>query len=256
MVSPIENTPPDFLNGPNCPIAYRRRNGLGPGTVWLGGFRSDMLGTKADFIDQWALGNGRAFLRFDYTGHGESSGRFEEGCISQWASDGLAAFDNLTDGPQILIGSSMGAWTATLLAKQRTAKIAGAIFIAPAPDFTEMLMWPNLTDDQRNAVINDGFLSQPSDYSDEPEILTRKLFDDGRTQCVLGEPLVFNFPVVILQGMRDEAVPYDHAVKFANHIQSDDLQLCLSKTGDHRLSEPDDLTRLALTLDHLISKIG
>ncbi len=247
----MELAPPQFIDGPHGRIAYRNRTGDGPGVVWLGGFRSDMIGTKAAFVDEWAKHRGKAFLRFDYSGHGESDGRFEDGSIGEWFADALAAFDALTTGPQILVGSSMGAWIATLLAKARPDRIAAVIFIAPAPDFTERLMWPAFSEGQRETLIRDGRLEQPSDYSDEPEIITRKLIEDGRKHLVMTEPFAINAPVRILQGMKDDAVPWRHALDFAETIESDDVEITLKKAGDHRLSEPDDLARLKATLDQL-----
>ena len=177
--------PPSFHQGPSGGIAYRQRRGGGPGVFWLGGFRSDMLGTKAEHINLWAADCGRAYLRFDYSGHGESDGAFADGCIGDWAADALAVFDALTEGPQILVGSSMGGWIATLLALQRPESIAAIVFIAPAPDFTERLMLPSFTEEQRAALARDGRIEIPSDYSAEPEIITRKLLDDGRDHLVM-----------------------------------------------------------------------
>ncbi len=244
----MKNQPSATIDGPNGRIAYRQRAGAGPGIVWLGGFRSDMLGTKASFIDDWATREARAFLRFDYSGHGESDGAFEDGSISEWASDALKAFDTLTDGPQILVGSSMGAWIATLLAKHRPDHISAIIFIAPAPDFTERLMMPAFSDEQRRQIFENGRLEQPSDYSDEPEIITKKLIDDGKNNLVMNEPVPVDCPVRILQGMKDISVPWRHALDFAECIVSDDVEITLTKTGDHSLSTPADLARLAATL--------
>ena len=249
----MEIASPDYLDGPRGRIAYRKRAGHSPGVVWLGGFRSDMLGTKAGFVDEWAKHRGRAFLRFDYSGHGESDGKFEDGCIGEWFEDALAAFDALTTGPQILVGSSMGAWITTLLARARPDRIAGVIFIAPAPDFTERLMWPAFSEAQRDAITRDGRIEQPSDYADEPEVITRKLIEDGRNHLVMSEPVPINAPVRILQGMQDDAVPWRHALDFAELITSDDVDIVLKKSGDHRLSEPDDLARLQAILDQLAS---
>lgn len=242
---------PEYFDGPHGRIAYRRRAGAEPGVVWLGGFRSDMLGTKAEHLDSWATRRGRTYLRFDYSGHGESEGEFNDGCIGEWSADALAAFDTLTNGPQILVGSSMGAWVATLLAKQRSKRIAGIVFIAPAPDFTEKLMWPAFTDEQRHTIISEGRLEQPSDYSDEPEVITRKLIEDGRNHLVMTQSVPITCPVRILQGMKDDAVPYAHALAFAQIIESADIEAVLTKDGDHRLSEPADLARLERVLDAL-----
>ena len=252
----LAETPPSYLDGPHGRIAYRRREGTGdgagrPGVVWLGGFRSDMLGTKAERLDDWAARSGRAFLRFDYSGHGESDGAFEDGCVGEWAADALAAFDALTEGPQVLVGSSMGGWIASLLAKARPERLAAVIFIAPAPDFTETLIWPAFTDEQRETIMTQGRLEQPSDYSDEPEIITRKLIEDGRNHLVMTGPVPIRVPVRVLQGMRDDAVPWTHAVKFAEQIEGEDVVLTLVRNGDHRLSEPADLDRLVGVLDGL-----
>lgn len=246
----MEN-PPDYIDGPHGRIAYRKCEGKGPGVIWLGGFRSDMLGTKAAYLDDWAKENNRSFLRFDYSGHGESDGVFEEGCIGEWAADALVAFDALTNGPQILIGSSMGGWITALLAKQRPERIAAIVFIAPAPDFTETLMWPSFSDEQQKTILTQGKLEQPSDYSDEPEVITRKLIEDGRNHLVMTGSVPINVPVRILQGMKDDAVPWSHAVQFAEQIESDDIVLTLVKNGDHRLSEPADLERLKASLEAL-----
>lgn len=255
MADAIEN-PPRYIDGPHGRIAYRKREGSGagakrPGVVWLGGFRSDMLGTKAERLDEWAVRSGRSFLRFDYSGHGESDGAFEDGSIGEWAADALAAFDALTDGPQILIGSSMGGWIATLLAKQRPESLAAVVFIAPAPDFTEALMWPSFTPAQKDAITNEGKLERPSDYADEPEVITRKLIEDGRDHLVMTGSVPLAMPIRILQGMKDDAVPWPHAVKFAEQIEGEDVILTLVKNGDHRLSEPADLDRLISVVEGL-----
>lgn len=244
----MENTPPSYIDGPNGKIACRRREGSGPGLVWLGGFRSDMLGTKASYLDDWAASRRRSFLRFDYSGHGESDGVFEEGCIGEWAEDALAAFDAETEGPQILIGSSMGGWIATLLAKKRAERIAGIVFIAPAPDFTERLMLPGFSEKQRKTLATEGRLELPSDYSDEPEIITRKLIEDGRRHLVMTGTVPIDCPVRIFQGMKDDAVPWRHALAFAEQLTSRDVEIALTKEGDHRLSTPADLERLAAAL--------
>ncbi len=174
-----EASPKHFFDGPQGRrLAYRARKGADdarPGILWLGGFRSDMLGTKAEFLDRWAAANKRSFLRFDYSGHGESEGAFEDGSIGDWHEDALAILDNLTDGPQILVGSSMGGWIASLLALKRPERVCAIVFIAPAPDFTERLMWPSFTDDQRQTLLDSGRLELPSDYSDEPEVITARL---------------------------------------------------------------------------------
>ncbi|WDI31980.1 alpha/beta hydrolase [Hyphococcus flavus] len=242
---------PEMIDGPNGRLAYRSRDGSGPGVVWLGGFRSDMLGTKAEHLDQWAASKGRAFLRFDYSGHGESDGVFVDGCISDWKDDALRILDTLTHGPQILVGSSMGGWIASLIALARPEKIAAIVFIAPAPDFTERLMWPAFTDAERGTLLRDGRLEQPSDYSDEPEIITKKLIEDGRKNLVMTGNIAITCTVRILQGMKDDAVPYDHAIEFAKQLVAGDVEILMTPQGDHRLSEQPDLERLTRTIEQL-----
>ncbi|MEZ5917668.1 MAG: alpha/beta hydrolase [Parvularculaceae bacterium] len=241
------------IDGPNGALAFLRIAGDGagaarPGVIWLGGFKSDMTGTKAQALADWAASSGRAFLRFDYTGHGASDGRFEDGAISDWAGDAAAALDALTSGPQILVGSSMGGWIAALLALARPERIAGVVFVAPAPDFTEELMWPAMGEDARAALMRDGYIEEPSEYSDEPTIITRRLIEDGRANGVLGRALDFNFPVRIIQGMADPDVPWRHAVRFAEAINGDDVIVTLIKSGDHRLSTPADIERLVASV--------
>lgn len=249
-------TPPQYIPGPNGRIAYRRVDGVGPGIVWLGGFKSDMKGTKAAFLADWATQRARAFLRFDYSGHGESDGVFEDGCISDWLEDALAAFDTLCDGPQILVGSSMGGWIASLLALRRPHRIAGIAFIAPAPDFTETLMWLRMDEAARERLMREGRIEEPSDYAGEPTIITRKLVEDGRRHLILGGPVAITCPVRILQGMADPDVPWRHALAFAEVIESSDLELTLVKAGDHRLSKPVDLDRLGAALTNLTAAAG
>ena len=240
-----------FIDGPNGRLAYRRIAGLIPGIVWLGGFRSDMTGTKASYLADWATKEGRSFLRFDYSGHGASDGDFEDGSISAWLADALAAFDALTEGPQILVGSSMGAWIATLLALRRPARIAGIVFIAPAPDFTEELIWPSLGEEARRTLIAEGRIVKPSAYADEPTIITRRLIEDGRKHLVLGTRIAIAAPIRILHGMADPDVPWRHALRFADAIASEDLTVTLIKGGDHRLSTERELARLAASIRSL-----
>lgn len=234
---------PSFLRGPNGRLAFRRRDGAGPGLVWFGGFAADMTGTKAAFLAGWTKAEGRAFLRFDYSGHGQSEGRFEDGCISDWTADALAVFDGETEGPQILIGSSMGAWIASLLALKRPGRVAGMIFIAPAPDFTEALIWNSMDEETRAQLMADGRIIEPSPDGGVT-FITRKLIEDGRRNLILGGPIAIACPVRILHGMKDADVPYAHAIRFAEAIASTDVQLTLVKDGDHRLSGPRDLERL------------
>lgn len=231
-------------------LAWARLPGRGPGVVFLPGFRSDMGGTKAMALREACAARGRAFLRFDYSGHGESAGRFEDGTIGQWAEDALALFDALTDGPQVLVGSSMGGWIATLLAVRRPERIAALVGLAPAPDFTEALMWPEFTAAQREAVMRDGVLHVPSHYG-EPTPITRALIEDGKRHLLLGGPIPLRCPVRILQGMADPDVPWRHALRLVEALESNDGRLHLIKDGDHRLSRPEDLRLLVETLDQL-----
>ncbi len=244
-----------FIEGPSGRIAFRRIAARGerrePGLVWFGGFKSDMTGTKAAHLAEWASDTGRAFLRFDYSGHGDSDERFEDGTISAWLADAVAAFDQLTERSQILIGSSMGAWIATLLALQRPERIAGALFVAPAPDFTEALLWNQFTGPERDLILAQGRLVDHSPYSPEPSIITRALIEDGRMHLILGAPIAITAPVRILHGMADPDVPWRHAIHFAERLESNDLEMTLIKSGDHRLSTPHDLAAIVAAIESL-----
>ncbi|SNT68385.1 alpha/beta hydrolase [Amphiplicatus metriothermophilus] len=239
------------MDGPKGRLAYERVEGAGPGVVWLGGFRSDMTGTKASFLADWARRRERTYVRFDYSGHGASDGAFEDGCISDWTADALAVLDGLTAGPQILVGSSMGGWIATLLARARPERLAGLVYIAPAPDFTEELFWNSLDEDDRARLEREGRLELPSDYAPEPDVVTWKLIEDGRRNRVLGAPIDLAVPVRILQGMKDTDVPWRHAMRLAETIRSPDLLVTLTGDGDHRLSTPADLARLAASVESI-----
>ncbi len=232
-------------------LAYHHHAGAGPGIVFLGGFMSDMSGTKAVWLQDWARAQGRAFLRFDYSGHGESSGRFEEGCIGDWAEDAMAALEALTEGPQVLVGSSMGGWIALLLARRVPARVQGLVGIAAAPDFTQDSMWQGLSADQQRAVERHGQVSVPNSYDDRPYILTRRLFEDGRDQSVLRTPLPLPFPVRLLQGTADEAVATDVPLRLMDHADCPDLRLTLVKGADHRFSSPDCLTLVAQAIEEV-----
>ncbi|MFK5998831.1 MAG: alpha/beta hydrolase [Rhodobacterales bacterium] len=225
-------------------IAYRKTSGIGPGVVFLGGFKSDMEGTKAVYLESWARDTGRAFLRFDYSGHGASSGRFEDGSIGEWADDAQQLIERQTEGLQILVGSSMGGWIALLMAKRIAQKIAGLVGISAAPDFTEDSMWANFTDVQKQTILADGCLALESDYSDAPYIITRKLIEDGRTQLVLRTPLSLPFPVRLLHGTADADVDMSVPLRLLDHAQGDDLRLTLVKCADHRFSELDHLAMI------------
>ncbi|MDA9409042.1 MULTISPECIES: alpha/beta hydrolase [unclassified Bradyrhizobium] len=241
-------------------IAVRHRAGRGsgpgqgPGLVWLGGFKSDMQGGKAVALDGWAGEHGRAAVRFDYSGHGESSGAFADGTIGSWLEDSIAVFERFCTGPQILIGSSMGGWMALLLAReikrrqetqQAKASLAGLVLIAPAPDFTEELMWKNFSPGVKQEIETKGFWLRPSEYGDgTPYPITRKLIEEGRNHLVLGGAIDLGCPVRILQGAQDPDVPWQHAFALTHRLPADDVVLTLIQDGDHRLSRPQDIARI------------
>jgi pimeloyl-ACP methyl ester carboxylesterase len=231
-------------------IAVRLRPGATPGLLWLGGFRSDMQGIKAQALDAWGAKAGRAVVRFDYSGHGESGGAFEDGTIGRWLEESLAVFDACCRGPQVVIGSSMGGWLALLLARELVrrgpgaAEIAGLVLIAPAVDFTEELMWKRFSPEIRRELAENGAYSRPSKYSEEPYLITRNLIEDGRNHLLLGGMIETGCPVRILQGVQDPDVPWQHAVELTSRFARDDVVLTLVKDGDHRLSRPEDIERL------------
>jgi pimeloyl-ACP methyl ester carboxylesterase len=230
-------------------IAVRLREGKAPGLVWLGGFKSDMQGTKAMALDAWAAKAGRTCLRFDYSGHGESGGDFRQGTIGRWLEESLAVFTAFCRGPQIVIGSSMGGWLALLLvrelrARSAPASVAGLVLIAPAVDFTEELMWKRFTPEIRREIEEKGVWHRPSDYSAEPYLITRGLIEEGRNHLLLGGLIETGCPVRILQGVQDPDVPWQHAVELVSRLARDDVVLTLVKDGDHRLSRPEDIDRL------------
>lgn len=218
-------------------IAYHRSHGRGPGIVFLGGLRSDMTGTKAQHLQGWAQARGHAYLRFDYSGHGASSGTFEEGCIGDWAEDATEAVSRLTDGPLILVGSSMGGWIALLLARAMPDRVAGLVTIAAAPDFTEDGYWAAFDAEQRAALLREGRIELPNAYG-PPLPITRRLIEDGRRHLVLDRPLPLAMPVRMLQGTADEDVPAAWALRLLDHATGPDLRLTLVKGADHRFSEP------------------
>lgn len=217
-------------------IAYHKTEGEGPCVVFLGGLKSDMEGTKALFLEEWAKARGQAFLRFDYSGHGESSGQFEEGCIGDWHADTLAAVDALTEGEIVPVGSSMGGWQALLLAKARAARIKGMVTIAAAPDFTEDGYWTNFTDAQKAELERHGRVELPSDYM-EPYVVTKRMVENGRQNLVLRSDLNLPFPVRCLQGTADTAVSTETALRLLDHATCEDMQLTLVKDADHRFSD-------------------
>ena len=227
-----------------------------PGIVWLGGFKSDQTSSKAVALDAWAGRHGRACLRFDYSGHGLSEGRFEDGTIGLWLDDALAAIRAASAGPQILVGSSMGAWIALLAARAlaeagEAERLAGLVLIAPAVDFTEALMWARFGPEIRRTIETEGRWLRPSPYGPEPYPVTRALIADGRRHLLLDGPIRSYGPVHILQGMRDADVPWEHAMRLVEHLASDPVSITLVKDGDHRLSRDEDIARLLAAVEHL-----
>ena len=232
-------------------IAVRQQAGAAPGLFWLGGYKSDMAGTKAQALADWAARRGRACLRFDYSGHGQSAGAFADGTIGRWLAEALAVFETCCRGPQVAIGSSMGGWLALLLARalrQRkeppAATLAGLVLIAPAVDFTEELMWKRFTPEIKRELAENGVWARPSDYSPEPYLVTRQLIEEGRNHLLLSAMIETGCPVRILQGVQDADVPWQHAKSLVARFACDDVVLTLIKDGDHRLSRPEDIERL------------
>lgn len=237
-------------------IAYHKSEGEGPGVIFLGGFRSDMTGTKAVALEAHCRAIGRAFLRFDYFGHGDSSGSFDDGTISRWAEDAICVLDELTDGPQILVGSSMGGWIMLLAALARPDRVAALVGIAAAPDFTECLMWQHFPPDIRDTLLRDGIYYEPSEYDEEPYSITLKLIEDGRKNLLLERPIAIHCPVRLLQGMADSSVPWEHGLAITEKLLSEHVTLTLVKDGDHRLSRDEDIARLLRTLDTTCDEVS
>ncbi|HTZ78960.1 MAG TPA: alpha/beta hydrolase [Stellaceae bacterium] len=245
--------PPSLLRrADGATIAYRRRPGRGPGIVFLGGFMSDMTGTKAEALDHFSATRGQAYLRFDYFGHGASSGAFKDATIGRWLDDALAVLDELTEGPQVLVGSSLGGWIMLLAARARPQRAKALVGIAAAPDFTEDLMWAEFTPAQRQALERDGFLRMPSAYDPAGYLYTLALIEEGRRHLVMRAPIAIDCPVRLLHGMRDEDVPWRTSLAVAERLQSRDVRVTLVKDGDHRLSTKADLALLAATLEPLL----
>ncbi|MEM6825432.1 MAG: alpha/beta hydrolase [Pseudomonadota bacterium] len=235
-------------------IAYHRVSGTDPGIVFLGGFASDMDGIKATHLEAWARARGNAFLRFDYSGHGRSSGAFTNGSIGAWATDAKAVITTLTEGPQVLVGSSMGGWIALLMAERMPDRIAGLIGIAAAPDFTEDSMWAGFTEAQRAKLLTEGQITLPSDYSDQGYTITRRLIEDGRRHLVLRKPLSLPFTTRFLQGTADADVSTDVALKLLDHADGPDIRLTLVKGADHRFSGPTELSLIEAALEEVIGR--
>ncbi len=241
-------------------IAYRLRRGKAgaPTIVWLGGYRSDMRGTKAEHLLAFADRHDLGYCRFDYSGHGESGGRFEDGTIGRWTKEAAGVLREIGGGPFVLVGSSMGAWIALNLVCRASefavpGRVVGMLLLAPAPDFTERLLMPKLSAAQRDEIETNGRLLAPSAYSDEPDVYTRALIEDGRANLVMDGPIDTDCPVTIIQGMEDRDVPYGHALTLVEHLPHHAVILSLVRDGDHRLSRPQDLELITRSLGDLLA---
>ena len=231
-------------------LAYCKTDGHAPTVVFLGGFRSDMTGTKAMALDAWTTARGQAFLRFDYSGHGQSSGAFLDGSIGDWCADAAAVIAAQTKGPLVLVGSSMGGWIALLLARRMPGRVAGLVGIAAAPDFTDWI-WDALTPAQQRILQEDGQIADPSAYSDQPDIYTLRLIEDGRRQRIFDQPLMLPFPARFLQGTDDADVPPEVALRLLDHATGPDVRLTMVKGADHRFSSPACLRLIEATVSEI-----
>ena len=245
-----EPPPPSLLRrAGRDTIAYRRVDGKTPGVIFLGGFMSDMTGTKASALEAHCRQTGRAFVRFDYSGHGASGGAFEEGTIGRWRDDALAVLDRVARGPQVLVGSSMGGWIMLLAALARPGRVAGLVGVAAAPDFTEDLVWATLDDEGRRTLAETGRIVLPCDYGEDPYPVTLGLIEEGRDHLLLRAPIAIDRPIHLLQGMADADVPWRTALAIAERATSERVTVELVKDGDHRLSRERDLARLCAAVD-------
>ncbi|EJF74553.1 alpha/beta hydrolase [Bartonella alsatica] len=255
-----QNIPCQFFSFEGTPLAVRHRKGhCFPGLVWLSGYQSDMLGKKAVFIDSFAQKNELSCLRFDYSGHGESKGDFFQGTISRWLKESVAVFETYCEGPQVLIGSSMGGWIALKLAMmlaQKNKRLAGMVLVAPAPDFTQTLVEPALGLEEWKILEEKGYVERPAVGDDEPMPFTKALIEDGRDNCVMKGCIDVGCPIHILQGMEDEDIPYQHTLSLLNHLPLHDVTLTLVRDADHRFSRPQDLECLETVLKLLIDRIN
>ena len=239
--------------GDGVRLAWRKVDGAGPTVVWLGGFMSDMTGTKAAALADWAQGAGRSYLRFDYSGHGRSEGAFRDCTITRWRQDALRVIGDLTEGPVVLVGSSMGGWLACLVAAAIPERVQAMVLIAPAADFTETLMRPSLPPEAVRALADEGVWLRPSEYGDDDYPITRQLLEDGARWSILQGSVPIEAPVRILQGGEDPDVPWRHALELANQIKGPDVVFTLIKDGDHRLSRPQDIARLIAAVEEVSS---
>ncbi len=237
-------------------IAYRKSPGKSPGVMFLGGFRSDMTGTKATALEAMCRERKRAFVRFDYFGHGESSGDFTDGTIGRWAEDAFAVLEEVCEGPQVLVGSSMGGWIMLLAALACPLRVAALVGIAAAPDFTETLMWERYGPEIRQSLERDGIYYEPSDYDDGPNPITMKLITEARTHLLLDRSIAVHCPVRLIHGRRDEAVPWGHALLIRDALLADRVTVTLVKDGDHRLSRDNDLRLIGRIVDAMCEEVG
>lgn len=244
--------PPANLPRPNGgAIAYHAHPGTAPGVMFCGGFRSDMTGIKALAFEDFCTARGQAFVRFDYSGHGASAGEFSDGTIGAWADDAIAVLDEVTEGPQILVGSSMGGWLMLLVALKRPERIAGLIGISSAPDFTEGLIWDQLNQAERHTLAKDGVIYQSNEYGDQPYAITLGLIEDGRRHLLLASPIAIPCPVRLFHGMADRDVPWRISVKLARQLEADDVTVTLVKDAEHRFSRPQDGARICEAIAEL-----
>lgn len=246
---------PDYLQRPDGhAIAYHHSAGKSPGVIFCPGFMSDMDGTKATALEAAMIADGRSYTRFDYFGHGQSTGNFADGCLSHWIDDALAILNQCTAGPQIVVGSSMGGWVGLRMALLEPARIVGFIGIAAAPDFTKH-MWDTMSDENKTQIEEQGYFEEETEYGDDPYIITKKLIEDGSRNFVLEGPLAINCPVHLLQGMKDDSVPWQTTLNIQEALESEDVTLSLTKNGDHRLSEPEDISRLIGAVNNMCDKL-
>lgn len=248
--------PPHLLRRDDgATIAYHRTHGKSPGVVFMTGYMSDMTGTKAILLEHFCRARGLAYVRFDYFGHGESSGVFTDGTVGRWADDAVFVLDRLTEGPQVLVGSSLGGWIMLLAALRRPHRVAALLGIAAAPDFTEDLIPEMLTDEQKRILEREGVVHVYSPYDEQPTPVTRLILEEGRDHLVLRNEMPLDCPVRLIHGMRDPDVPWQTSLRIADRLRSTDVEIDLIKTGEHRLSEPDDLERLCETLEALLRRL-
>src|SRR5262245_17414879 len=256
-MSPNAAPPQHLLLPDGSRLAYRRIAGeKRPGIVFLTGFASDMTGSKGTALAAWAQARNQALLRFDYTGHGQSSGAFRDGTIGRWTDDALAALDHLTAGPQILVGSSMGGWIMLLAALARPDRVAGLVGIAAAPDFTEDLMWAAMPPETRDRLLADGVVREPSQYQEAPLEITRALIEDGRRHLLLRGSIDIRCPVRLLHGMADPDVPWETSARLTERLMSTDVTVTLIKDGDHRLSREEDLQQMFAAIEEISRKVS